>query len=128
MKTIVQKFGGTSLGSGERLHGVADIIQRTMATHRVVAVVSAMSGSEKAGGTTSLLLQASELAARGEPFWRVIRILREQHLAALASAAGKPALRKEVEKFIHGELERLQGFLKAIQVMRLPPQYRLGPA
>ena len=40
MKTIVQKFGGTSLGSGERLHGVADIIQRTMATHRVVAVVS----------------------------------------------------------------------------------------
>lgn len=118
MKTIVQKFGGTSLGSGERLHGVADIIQRTMATHRVVAVVSAMSGSEKARGTTSLLLRASELAARGEPFWRVIRTLREQHLAALTSASAKPGLRKEVEKFIHGELERLQGFLKAIQVIR----------
>jgi aspartate kinase len=118
MKIIVQKFGGTSVGSGERLGNVADIIQQTLKTHQVVAVVSAMSHADKAKGTTSLLLQASDQATRGEPFWRAIRTLRSQHLAAVAEAVTRPSLREELERFIHSELERLQGFLKAIQVIR----------
>jgi len=118
MKIIVQKFGGTSLGTGERLNGVADIVQRTLATHQVVAVVSALSSSEKARGTTSLLLQAADQAARGEPFWRGIRVLRRQHVTAMEQAVNKPALREEMSRYIHRELERLQGFLKAIQVIR----------
>ncbi len=119
MGIIVQKFGGTSLGDGKRLKNVADIIQNTLASKkRVVAVVSAMSASEKAEGTTSQLLQASLHAARGEAFWRFIRTVRRQHLSALDEAVGKPALREELRKFIHSELERLQGFLKAIQVIR----------
>ncbi len=118
MNVIVQKFGGTSLGSGERLRGVADIIERTRRTHEVVAVVSAMSGTVKAKGTTSLLLRAGEEATRGAPFWRAIRTLQSQHLAAAKEAISKAPLREELERFIHSELKRLHGFLKAIQVIR----------
>lgn len=45
MALIVQKFGGTSVGSLERIASVADKIMQTRAQgHDVVAVVSAMSG------------------------------------------------------------------------------------
>ena len=45
MALFVQKFGGTSVGSIERIHAVADQIARTRAEgHDVVVVVSAMSG------------------------------------------------------------------------------------
>ncbi|MCZ6472450.1 MAG: aspartate kinase [SAR324 cluster bacterium] len=118
MDIIIQKFGGTSLGDGERLHNVADIIQQTLKSNRVIAVVSALSSSVKSKGTTSLLLQASEQAARGESFWRLIRTLRRQHLDALEHAVDDPELRAGLLRFIRVELERLQGFLKAIQVIR----------
>jgi aspartate kinase len=45
MSLIVQKFGGTSVGSVERIQAVAERVARDHAAgHRVVVVVSAMSG------------------------------------------------------------------------------------
>ena len=45
MALYVQKFGGTSVGTVERIEGVAEKIQRSVEQgHQVVAVVSAMSG------------------------------------------------------------------------------------
>ena len=45
MATIVQKYGGTSVGSVERINAVADRVKRWHDDgHRVVGVVSAMSG------------------------------------------------------------------------------------
>ncbi len=45
MSLIVQKYGGTSVGSPERIQAVAERVKRTVAHgHRVVVVVSAMSG------------------------------------------------------------------------------------
>ena len=45
MALIVQKFGGTSVGSLDRIRNVAARIQRTRdAGHQVVVIVSAMSG------------------------------------------------------------------------------------
>ena len=42
---IVQKYGGTSVGSIERIHRVADRVSRTLQEgHRTVVVLSAMSG------------------------------------------------------------------------------------
>ena len=41
---IVQKFGGTSVGTVERIDAVAEIIKKTSQDNRVVVVVSAMSG------------------------------------------------------------------------------------
>jgi len=45
MSLIVQKYGGTSVGSPERIQAVAERVKRTVARgHKVVVVVSAMSG------------------------------------------------------------------------------------
>ena len=43
-RMIVQKFGGTSVGSEERIASVAQIIQKTSIDNSVIVVVSAMSG------------------------------------------------------------------------------------
>lgn len=58
MSILVQKFGGTSVGSIERIKAVAaKIIQTYDAGHQVVAVVSAMSGD-----TDRLINMANELS------------------------------------------------------------------
>lgn len=68
MSHFVQKFGGTSLGTAERMKGVAQIIvDHLKQYHRVTAVVSAMSSYNKAEGTTSRLLEAGNLALSGGP-------------------------------------------------------------
>ena len=41
---IVQKFGGTSVGSEERIASVAKIVQKASLENSIVVVVSAMSG------------------------------------------------------------------------------------
>lgn len=57
MALIVQKYGGTSVGTLERIQAVADRVIRTQqAGHQVVVVVSAMSGE-----TNRLLGMANEL-------------------------------------------------------------------
>ncbi|MCC6749703.1 MAG: aspartate kinase [Deltaproteobacteria bacterium] len=59
---IVQKYGGTSMGSVERIHNVARRVLRTQAAgHRVVVIVSAM-----AGETDRLLRLSHEVSPRAE--------------------------------------------------------------
>src|SRR5574339_439470 len=59
MAFIVQKYGGTSVGSIERIHRVADRVERAVKDgNRVVVVLSAMSGE-----TDRLLKLAHEVAA-----------------------------------------------------------------
>lgn len=60
MALLVQKFGGTSVGTTERIEAVAELIIRSIqAGHKVVAVVSAM-----AGDTNRLLGLARQIDAR----------------------------------------------------------------
>lgn len=59
MALIVQKYGGTSVGSVERIHRVADLVADTRhAGHDVVVVLSAMSGE-----TDRLLRLAYEITS-----------------------------------------------------------------
>lgn len=59
---IVQKYGGTSVGSIERIRAVAERVKKNVeAGHRVVVVVSAMSGE-----TDKLIGLASEIAKNPE--------------------------------------------------------------
>ena len=41
---IVQKFGGTSVGSVERIDAVAEIIKKASESKKIIVVVSAMGG------------------------------------------------------------------------------------
>lgn len=63
MALLVQKFGGTSVGTTERIEAVAELIIRTVqAGHKVVAVVSAM-----AGDTNRLLGLAQQIDVKAAP-------------------------------------------------------------
>ena len=63
MALIVQKYGGTSVGSAERIKHVAQRVARFVAQgHQVVVVVSAMSGE-----TNRLIALAKEVASEPDP-------------------------------------------------------------
>lgn len=84
MALIVQKYGGTSVGSLDRMRNVAARIKRTRdAGHQVVAVVSAMSGV-----TDGLIKMAKDLS--GNPCERELDVLLatgEQQSIALVALA-----------------------------------------
>ncbi|WP_052887722.1 aspartate kinase [Thermogemmatispora carboxidivorans] len=107
----VLKFGGTSVGSGERIRRVAQIVAQAAskalneAAPFPVVVVSAMSG------ITDQLLRIAQFARRGESLeWRrELAALRERHLQAAEKAVhdGKrlAELRAALEETLAG-LER----------------------
>ena len=68
MKYIVQKFGGTSLGKPDRMRSVAEIVKNSLKYDRVVLALSAMSSYIKAEGTTSRLIEASDVALAKKNF------------------------------------------------------------
>lgn len=84
MALVVQKYGGTSVGSAERIKAVAERISRTRAAgNDVVAVVSAM------GDTTDRLLELARTVAP-DPDRRELDVLvstGETQSAALVSMA-----------------------------------------
>ena len=84
MALIVQKFGGTSVGSTERIRSVASRIRRTReAGHDVVVVVSAMSGE-----TDRLIRFAREIDPDPSPReFDVLLATGEQVTIALLSMA-----------------------------------------
>ncbi len=63
MALIVQKYGGTSVGTVERIQNVAErVIKEQQKGNQVVVVVSAMSGE-----TNRLLALANEISSRNNP-------------------------------------------------------------
>ena len=63
MSLIVQKYGGTSVGTTERIKAVAERVKKNVdAGHQVAVVVSAMSGE-----TNRLIALASEMSDRPLP-------------------------------------------------------------
>lgn len=101
---LVMKFGGTSVGSGERFAQVARIVQGTRP--ELVVVVSAMSGA------TSALIDGARAAAAGhERRYRAIKAqLLAQHLAAadelLVDSPERVHMAEDVERRLR-EYERL---------------------
>jgi bifunctional aspartokinase / homoserine dehydrogenase 1 len=83
---LVMKFGGTSMGSAERIRVAASICAEQKATRTVVAVVSAMSG------VTDLLLGALRHAEADDEagIESSIRTLTERHEKACRELLGEP--------------------------------------
>jgi aspartate kinase len=102
---LVMKFGGTSVGSAERIRRVAEIIRGGLDERQLVIVTSAVAG------VTDKLVQAAVAASRGlEEEWRTIaEELAHQHRAmvgTLLPAAEQPALLHRVEQEI-AQVEKL---------------------
>ena len=63
MSLLVQKYGGTSVGTPERIKAVAERVKKTVDQgHQVVVVVSAMSGE-----TNRLIALANEISTQPKP-------------------------------------------------------------
>lgn len=118
MGIIVQKYGGTSVGTGERMRAVAEIIRKTRQGNPVIAVVSAMSGSVKSEGTTSLLLEASENAVTGQDYAAPLARIEKNHRQSLEEAVESDDIRREVGEWLLEELEKLNNILGAVEVLR----------
>src|SRR2546425_13016585 len=97
------KFGGTSVGDGERMRRAAEIV-RERAEAETVVVVSAM------GGVTDMLIRAAQEASLGDrEHWKSVRQelakrhreVADQLLPAGEQATVLPRLAEQVETFEH---------------------------
>ncbi|MBL0691547.1 MAG: aspartate kinase [SAR324 cluster bacterium] len=116
-RTIVQKFGGTSLGSPERMMKVAKIIKKSWQKQKTLVVVSAISNLDKETGTTSLLLKASGSALQKidpQPF---LALIQENHLNIINELIADSKNRQNVKNFVDKELSQLNHFLRAVEVV-----------
>ncbi len=107
---LVMKFGGTSVGSAERMRSAARLSAEQKRKRPVVIVVSAMSG------TTDLLIETTKHAEAGDRAGRDanIRKIEERHLQACAEllpvarrkpvTAGIRELVGEFQRITHGML------------------------
>lgn len=77
---VVQKYGGTSLGTSSKLEKVLDIVGKQHRDANVVAVVSALSAETKAEGSTSRLLAAADAAVGGGVFQHYLEAIEDTHL------------------------------------------------
>ncbi|MCP4756248.1 MAG: aspartate kinase [Proteobacteria bacterium] len=118
METVVQKYGGTSIGKAKRLENAAKIVQQTLDDDRhVVVVLSAMSSGGKKEGTTSKLMEAADEAIRNGSYYKIIDLLGDHHLEIVEKAIKDRTIREELKEEISNELHKLKSFLDAIQVI-----------
>jgi aspartate kinase len=112
MDLIVQKYGGTSVGSGERMIHVANIIQSFLSNQRLIVVLSAMSSYTKTLGTTSRLLEACRevLIPHSQRYFDIIDSIQASHLQAIRESVKDEITRNLCEKDVLNECQRLRSF------------------
>src|SRR3954469_17200949 len=101
---IVMKFGGTSVGSAERISQAARLaVDAAGSGHQVVVVTSAMSK------VTDVLVEAAQTASRGQwdPGIRQ-QLLARHRQAADALTAGNAAEGEQVIAQIEEQLDRIE--------------------
>lgn len=101
---IVMKFGGTSVGSAERIRSAAQLaIQSAEQGHKVVVVTSAMSG------VTNTLIAAAQAASTGHWDTATRRELFDRHAAAAeAITSGDPVRRAAIIEELERRLDRFE--------------------
>ncbi len=101
---IVMKFGGTSVGSAERIAQAAELVLRSAREgHQVVAVTSAMSG------VTNQLIDAAQKSAQGDWQPGVRQQLYARHLEVADRLIGEePALRDAAMRAVEQRLDQFE--------------------
>ena len=113
-KTLVMKFGGTSVGSVDALKSAIQIIRDAKKDWaRVVVVTSAMSG------VTNLLLDSAASASHGkvDSLPQAESTLREKHFAAADALIKDEKLREQTKAEINALILSLVDLCKAIAVL-----------
>eukprot|EP00924_Labyrinthula_sp_SR-Ha-C_P010553 augustus_masked-scaffold_134-processed-gene-0.7-mRNA-1 protein AED:0.06 eAED:0.10 QI:0/-1/0/1/-1/1/1/0/498 len=120
-QVIVQKFGGTSLGTVEKLNKVVDIIDKfhkVDSEEQVVAVVSAFSSETKEEGTTTRLLNAAAAAVKGEEFHDFLDRIEDTHMEVINGMLKDDNLRENATSFVQYELGRVRQFCDSLSVIQ----------
>jgi aspartate kinase len=109
---LVMKFGGTSVGTGQRITGVAELVASRLGEEPFV-VVSAM------GRVTDALLDLSRAAREGDraAAATALSTLGERHLAALDALALEPGAAAALREEIGRELGRLDGLATGVALL-----------
>lgn len=110
-KTLVMKFGGTSVGSVEAIGQVREIVTAARQDWpRLVVVASAFSG------ITNELLNSARSAARGEmgPFEETVSALRERHAGAVEALVRDPAQNTQIQREIEELIVSFSNLAQAI--------------
>lgn len=100
------KFGGTSVGSPERMKSVSKLITRS--GEPVFVVLSAMSG------TTNSLVEISNYLYKKNPEGanEVINRLEQKYMAHVEELYSTDEYKKETAEFLRGEFDYLRSFTK----------------
>ena len=105
------KFGGTSVGSAERIRGVAALVRGRLDRHPVV-VVSALSG------VTDRLIQAARLAVDRDPGTdEAIQAIATRHQEVLAELFPEGPVRKRLEAHVDALMHELQTVCTGVQYL-----------
>ena len=102
----VMKFGGTSVGSPERMKGVASLI--TESGEPTFVVLSAMSG------TTNSLVEISDYLYKKNPEGanEVINNLEKKYMQHVEDLYSTDEMKKTTREFLHSEFDYLRSFTK----------------
>ncbi|ORX80010.1 aspartate kinase [Anaeromyces robustus] len=114
---LVQKYGGTSVGTAKAMLNVASIIKKSLYSTKVVAVLSAMSSHKKSEGTTSKLIQAMENINNSEIFTKILDEIQEYHISIAKEVIKKEEILNNIVDSINKECNSLKRFMSAIAVV-----------
>lgn len=110
MKKIVMKFGGTSIGTGENIRHVADLVTQNAKNCRVAVVVSALAG------VTNKLIEIAEQAKKSDEkhIQTFTKKLLDEHLTAISTAITSKQVQKEVTQITEKTIAELEKVLTGI--------------
>lgn len=102
----VMKFGGTSVGSPERMKNVSKLV--TGSGEQVFVVLSAMSG------TTNTLVEISNYLYKKNPEGanEIINNLEQKYMQHVEEFYSTEEMKRETADFLHAEFEYLRSFTK----------------
>eukprot|EP00833_Pecoramyces_ruminatium_P003940 jgi/Orpsp1_1/1177972/evm.model.c7180000063588.1 len=115
--TLVQKYGGTSVGTAKAMLNVADIIKKSLKSSKVVAVLSAMSSHKKSEGTTSKLILAMENINDAEVYIKILNEIQDHHISVAKEVIKNEEILKDITESINKECQSLKTFMSAIAVV-----------
>jgi len=106
------KFGGTSVGDGQRIKNAAELVY-AQRQHAIIVAASAMSG------VTDALIRSARSAADGDAkeFLATERALLDQHFAAIDAAVADGKARTELRAHVHNILGDFGDLCASIRVL-----------
>ena len=113
MALIVMKFGGTSVGTAERIRESAAIVHNYAKQHQIVVVVSALAG------ITDIILKAVHAAKSGAQVEAEAYLadLEARHLEAIGKLLSSPH-REEIAAEVGALHKQLRDFCSALMMLR----------